>query len=86
MSGFDGTASVDFHDGKIRGRNVAQMIRSLTTGTLSGWQTEATQATDLSQLSASFRITQGKAVTNDLALVGPLVRMNPWRCGSNRSW
>jgi AsmA protein len=76
MSGLDGTAFVNFRDGKIRGLNVAQMIRSLTTGTLSGWQTDAVQSTDLSQLSASFRIAQGKAVTSDLALAGPLVRMS----------
>ena len=31
----------DFQDGAIRGINVAQMIRSLTSGTLSGWQEEA---------------------------------------------
>lgn len=76
MSGLDGTAFVNFRDGKIRGINVAQMIRSLTTATLSGWQADAVQSTDLSQLSASFRITQGKAVTSDLALAGPLVRMS----------
>ena len=64
-----------FQDGAIRGLNVAQMIRSLTAGTLSGWQEEKEQATDLSQLSASFRIERGKATTTDLNLVGPLVRV-----------
>ncbi|MGN6308378.1 MAG: AsmA family protein [Xanthobacteraceae bacterium] len=75
MSNLEGAASLDFRDGKIRGINVAQMIRSLTSSTLHGWQADKVQATDLSQLSASFRIAQGKAETNDLALAGPLVRM-----------
>ena len=64
-----------FQDGAIRGLNVAQMIRSLTSSTLSGWQEGKEQATDLSQLSASFKIDKGQAATTDLNLVGPLVRM-----------
>ena len=38
MSNLAGTAFANFQDGAIRGLNVAQMIRSLTSGTLSGWQ------------------------------------------------
>jgi AsmA protein len=64
-----------FQDGVIRGVNVAQMIRSLTSGTLSGWQENTQQTTDLTQLSASFHIEKGKASTTDLNLVGPLVRV-----------
>jgi AsmA protein len=75
MTNLDGTASVLFQDGAIRGINVAQMIRSLTTNPLSGWQEDNTQATDLAQLSASFQIANGQATTNDLNLVGPLVRV-----------
>jgi AsmA protein len=75
MSNLDGTAFVVFQDGVIRGVNVAQMIRSLTSGTLSGWQADTQQTTDMTQLSASFRIEKGKATTTDLNLVGPLVRV-----------
>ena len=75
MSNLDGTVFAVFQDGAIRGVNVAQMIRSLTSGTLSGWQENKEQATDLTQLSASFRIEQGKATTGDINLVGPLVRV-----------
>ena len=64
-----------FQDGAIRGLNVAQMIRSLTSSTLSGWQENKEQATDLTQLSASFKIDKGQAQTTDLNLVGPLVKM-----------
>ncbi|KJC43626.1 cell envelope biogenesis protein AsmA [Bradyrhizobium sp. LTSP849] len=79
MANMQGTAFVTFQDGAIRGINVAQMIRSLTTSKLSGWQDSEAgsteQSTDLSQLSASFRIDKGQAVTTDFNLVGPLVRI-----------
>ena len=75
MAGLSGTAFIVFQDGAIRDLNIAKMIRSLTSGTLSGWQQGRDQTTDLTQLSASFRVEQGQATTTDLTLVGPLVRM-----------
>jgi AsmA protein len=75
MASLAGTTFVVFQDGAIRGLNVAQMIRSLTSSTLSGWQENKEQATDLTQLSASFKIDKGQAQTTDLNLVGPLVKM-----------
>jgi AsmA protein len=75
VSTLSGAAFVVFQDGAIRDLNIAKMIRSLTSGTLSGWQEGRDQTTDLTQLSASFRIEQGQAATSDLTLVGPLVRM-----------
>jgi AsmA protein len=75
LSSLSGTAFVNFQDGAIRGLNVAQMVRQLTSSTLSGWQAADEQNTDLSQLSASFRIDRGQATTTDLSLVGPLVKM-----------
>ena len=75
MSNLAGSVFAVFQDGAIKGLNVAQMIRSLTASTLSGWQESGQQATDMTQLSASFRLDKGQAVTTDLNLVGPLVRM-----------
>jgi AsmA protein len=75
MSNLAGTVFANFQDGAIRGINVARMIRSLTSNPLSGWQEGSEQTTDLTQLSASFRIEKGRATTTDLNLVGPLVRM-----------
>ena len=75
MSNLSGTVFAVFQDGAIKGLNVAQMIRSLTASPLSGWQEGKEQATDLTQLSASFRIERGQATTTDLNLVGPLVRV-----------
>ena len=75
LSSLGGTVFANFQDGAIRGLNVAQMIRSLTSGTLSGWQQGKEQTTDLTRLSASFSIDKGQATTSDLDLVGPLVKM-----------
>jgi AsmA protein len=75
MTNMSGTTFAVFQDGAIKGLNVAQMIRSLTSSTLSGWQESREQTTDLSQLSASFKIDKGQAQTTDLNLVGPLVKM-----------
>jgi AsmA protein len=67
MSNMAGTAFIVFQDGAIKGLNVAQMIRSLTASTLSGWQASEEKATDLSQLSASFRIDKGQAQTPSIS-------------------
>lgn len=75
MSSLSGSAFVLLQDGAIRGINVAQMIRSLTSATLSGWQDSKELSTDLTQLSASFKIERGQAATADLNLVGPLVKV-----------
>jgi AsmA protein len=75
MSNLTGAVTANFRDGAIRSLNLAQMIRSLTSGTLSGWQTSQEKTTDLSQLSASFRLDKGHATTSDLNLIGPLVKM-----------
>jgi AsmA protein len=75
LSNLGGTVFANFADGAIRGLNVARMIRSLTSGTLSGWPQAKEQSTDLTQLAASFRIENGQATTSDLDLVGPLVRV-----------
>ncbi|MGX7742150.1 AsmA family protein [Rhodopseudomonas parapalustris] len=74
-AGLEGSAAVGLRDGAIRGLDVVRMIRNLTTHIQNGWQIAPTDATDLSEFTASFKITQGKAETSDLKLAGPLVRM-----------
>ncbi len=59
IADLSGTVFAVFQDGAIKGLNVAQMIRSLTASPLSGWQESKEQATDLTQLSASFQDRQG---------------------------
>jgi len=75
VSNLGGSVFANFQDGAIRGLNVIRMIRSLTSNPLSGWQEGAEQSTDLTQLSASFKIDRGQATTTDLNLVGPLVKV-----------
>jgi AsmA protein len=75
MSNLSGSAFLLFQDGTIRGINVAQMIRSLTTNPLSGWQDSKELTTDLTQLSASFQVERGQAATSDLNMTGPLVKV-----------
>lgn len=70
-----GTASVEFKNGAIRGMNVAKMIRSLGQGALNGWQGGAQEKTDFASLGATFKIAKGQATTDDLHLLGPLVRV-----------
>ena len=70
-----GTASVEFKNGAIRGVNVAKMIRNLGQGALNGWQGGDQEKTDFASLGATFKIAKGQAKTDDLHLLGPLVRV-----------
>lgn len=76
MSTLDGSVDVLFQDGLIRNMNVAQMVRNLTQNTLNGWQENKTEKTDLTELSALFQLATGRATTNNLKLIGPLIRVN----------
>jgi AsmA protein len=76
MSTLSGSVDVLFQDGEIRHVNVAQLVRRLTQNVLSGWQEDKAGKTDLTELSALFRIDSGRATTDNLRLVGPLVRVN----------
>jgi len=75
VGNLSGIAVTKFQDGEIRGINVAKMIRGLTSGSLAGWQDGQSEATDLTELSASFQINRGQAQTQDFKLAGPLVRV-----------
>ena len=70
-----GKAGFSFTNGAIRGINVAKMIRNVKSLNLSGWSRGQAEQTDFSKLGASFIINTGKAVTSDLAMIGPLVRL-----------
>ncbi|WP_417771642.1 AsmA family protein [Stappia sp.] len=75
VSSLAGTARFDFANGSIRGINIPRMVRGLTVDTLLGWASNPEQKTDFSALGAGFEIARGIATSDDLALVGPLVRM-----------
>jgi AsmA protein len=75
VSALGGSAKLEFADGAIRGVNIAKMLRNLGTGIVEGWQGGEAEKTDFASLGGSFKLAQGKASTDDLHLVGPLVRM-----------
>lgn len=76
MSTLGGSVDVLFRDGEIRSMNVAEMMRNLTQTTLNGWQQKKAEKTDLTELSALFKIVSGRAATDNLKLLGPLIRVN----------
>jgi AsmA protein len=73
VSSLNGTAKFEFTDGALRGLNVANMLRNLTTGILTGWQFKQEAKTVFDKFGASFTIASGHAQTDDLRLTGPLV-------------
>jgi len=76
VEALNGEITVRFTDGAIRGFNIAQMMRGLKTGAVFDWSREEAQQTDFSELSANFTIAKGIAQTDDLQMLGPLVRLN----------
>lgn len=73
VSSLNGTAKFEFTDGALRGLNVANMLRTLTTGILTGWQFNEEAKTVFKKFGAGFQIAGGQAETEDLRLLGPLV-------------
>lgn len=75
VSTLGGKLNITFSDGAIRGVNIAKMIRGATKNILAGWENEPAEKTDFSEFSANFNIAKGIADTNDMKLIGPLVRL-----------
>jgi AsmA protein len=78
-SSLAGTANMSLRDGAIKGINLAQTFRSLK-GRLNAKQDQtiastATEKTDFSELSASFRIDKGVAHNDDLSVKSPFLRL-----------
>ncbi|GAB3541546.1 hypothetical protein GCM10027343_12180 [Noviherbaspirillum agri] len=81
--GLNGTARLELHDGAIRGVNVAQVVRNAKAriGELRGKETQETgtstanEKTDFSEMTGSFRITNGVARNDDLNIKSPLIRI-----------
>lgn len=74
----NGTASLVLRDGAIKGINLAQSLRDiqarLDKQDVTRQSNSATQ-TDFSELSASFRLTNGVAHNEDLAMKSPFIRL-----------
>jgi len=78
-AGLDGTVSLQLRDGAVRGFNLARTFRqaqaalSLKQDNVS--QASATEKTDFTELSASARIKDGVAVSDDLSVKSPFLRI-----------
>lgn len=73
-----GSASLALKDGAIKGINLAQSLRDLKAklGQASSTQAaNASQKTDFSELSASFKLANGVARNDDLVMKSPFVRL-----------
>jgi AsmA protein len=75
MASLGGTADLSFEDGSIRGLNIPSMVNVLSSKTMQGWQEKESERTEFGSFFAKFQITNGKATSDDIRLVGPLVRM-----------
>lgn len=71
-----GTANVRFSDGAIRGIDVADVYNNLVGLMSSGFKQNESKATGFTELGASFAMENGIARTEDIKLIGPLVRMS----------
>jgi len=78
MHGLSGSGDMRLQDGKIIGVNLAAVLRKaqsfLSTGTVPASLNE-TQATDFTDLTASFQIANGVARTDDFLMLSPLIRV-----------
>jgi AsmA protein len=76
----NGSADVKLADGAVKGIDIVGSVRDARAklGALRGEQTQATdkgRKTDFSELTATFKITNGVARNNDLSLKSPLLRV-----------
>ncbi|MDJ0946745.1 MAG: AsmA family protein [Kiloniellales bacterium] len=72
VQSLNGDGAIKFVDGAIRGINLAQMVRNVTTAFT---DTGEAQKTDFAELSGTFQITRGLLRNDDLLLLNPLLRV-----------
>jgi len=75
MESLNGKAELIFNNGAIVGWNVAQIIRGLKQGQITGLERVATSKTDFSELSSTWAIASGVAQNQDLKMTTPLLRV-----------
>lgn len=71
-----GSAKIEMKDGALKGINLAESVRNAKSA-LGSKQTKAdvSQKTDFSEMSASFKITNGVAHNDDLKALSPFLRL-----------
>jgi AsmA protein len=71
MGGLNGTGSIDFRDGRLRGVNLGQVARSIQN--LLGTRVSADSFTDYANMGASFTLADGVLDSNDFHMAGPVL-------------
>jgi AsmA protein len=78
-SGLQGTASMQLRDGAVKGINLAKSLRQARAALASrkdaSTSSAQTEKTDFSELSVSFRLTDGVAHSTDLDVKSPFLRI-----------
>ncbi len=75
VQALNGTGSVQFLDGAVRGINIAAMLRNISSAFLDASARE-TQKTDFAELAGTYTITNGILKNDDLFLKSPLLRVD----------
>ncbi|MPY72020.1 MAG: AsmA family protein, partial [Alphaproteobacteria bacterium] len=74
VQALNGSGRLNFADGAIRGINIGAIIRNVREGNFDP-KARDKQKTDFTELSGTFRITDGILRNADLALLSPLLRV-----------
>lgn len=74
MRSLQGAASFNFNDGQWKGVNLAQVARTIQAA-LAGEAVGGGAATDFAELSAAFQVNDGVAITDNVRLLNPFVRL-----------
>ena len=72
----NGNAQTQFRDGAIRGIDIAKIYNNLASVLAGGIKQDGSDRTEFTEMGLSMRIINGVAETDDLRLIGPLVRMD----------
>jgi AsmA protein len=75
VQALNGTGSIKFSDGAIKGINLGAMVRNVKSAFLDKGAREA-QKTDFAELSGTFQIQNGILRNDDLKLLNPLLRLS----------
>ncbi|WP_293329276.1 AsmA family protein [Parvibaculum sp.] len=75
VNALNGKGAFKFTDGKIKGVDLANLVRTVLSATKSGWDAGGSKDTDFSELSGSYTITRGTLKNDDLRLMSPLIRV-----------
>jgi AsmA protein len=77
MAALDGEGRFMFRDGAVKGVNIAAILRRAKAllGSSAGAAGDGPAQTDFTEMSGSFRITDGVARNDDLKMLSPLLRV-----------